>query len=390
MDEDYFSLVHGGPLYRFRKAVGLIPGEGLGIARRVAFIVALTWLPTVIGAVAGGRGLEGQGTDPLLRHYGVHARLLISIPLLIITEGIMEKVFPGIIRHFHMSGLISEDQLPAFRVELRRAEKLRDSPWGTVLLVGAFVAILCLSALAPESVGDEIQWAVLPGSTKPGIILAGYWFLFVARPVFTVFLILWAWRSIVAWNLLRRIAHLPMQLVPSHPDRAGGLGFVETISIANAPIVFAISVVLAGRWGHEVLYHSVHVNTIQPLAIGFGVLVLIIFLSPLLMLSKPLRVLKRKSLFDYGTLVGSQGRLVHRKWILGERSIEDPVLTAEELGPVADVNTMYEAVEKMKFAPIGRRAIAPLLVAAVVPLLPVFAIEVPIKDILLNLAKALV
>ena len=44
----------------------------------------------------------------------------------------------------------------------------------------------------------------------------------------------------------------------------------------------------------------------------------------------------------------------------------------------------------MRVLPIGKVTVAPLLVAAVLPLIPVLAIEIPIKQILGALAKALI
>src|SRR6187399_577159 len=91
-----FSLVRGGPLYGFRRAIGLIPKKGFGLAERAAAIVAITWVPIVAGAVLGGRAFEGQGSDPLLRHFAIHARLLLSAPLLICAETLVEQIVPEI------------------------------------------------------------------------------------------------------------------------------------------------------------------------------------------------------------------------------------------------------------------------------------------------------
>ncbi len=84
------------------------------------------------------------------------------------------------------------------------------------------------------------------------------------------------------WVLVWKISKLDLRLVASHPDRVGGLGFLEGATVACAPVVLAISVVLAGRWAHEVLYHGVHVDSIKPLAIAFVITMLIAFNGPLL------------------------------------------------------------------------------------------------------------
>lgn len=189
--------------------------------------------------------------------------------------------------------------------------------------------------------------------------------------------------------LVWKLSKLDLRLVASHPYVVGGLGFLEGTSIASAPLVLAISVVIAGRWGHEVLYHGVHVNSLFPLA---GVLVavsVVIFNGPLLLIGRNLRGFKRRSLFEYGSLVGHHGRLVYQSWIRRQDIGSPDLLNAPELGPTVDISSIYEVVAKMRLAPISKGSLIPIVVAALLPMLPVYAIEVPITEILKKLAGAL-
>jgi hypothetical protein len=45
-----------------------------------------------------------------------------------------------------------------------------------------------------------------------------------------------------------------LQLVPTHPDRVGGLGFLSNIVFAFAPLAAAHGVMLAGTIGNRILY----------------------------------------------------------------------------------------------------------------------------------------
>jgi hypothetical protein len=103
-----------------------------------------------------------------------------------------------------------------------------------------------------------------------------------------------------------------------------------------------------------------------------------------------LRAAKRRAELDYGALVARHGRAVRRRWILGEPVPDEPLLDAPEIGPVADTLSLYEAVRKMRAAPIGRRALAAILIPAALPLLGVLAIEVPVKDLLMKVVKTLI
>jgi hypothetical protein len=280
--------VRGGPFHKLRTAIGLVPEGGLGLARRAVALVTVAWLPVVAGALIAGQALNGQGTDPLLRHFGIHSRLLLAIPLLIFAEAITEKLIPPVIRHFVTSGIVHEAALPSFQQALDAASRLRDSIWGRVFVLTAIAAVI-LTASANKAHIDEMAWAITHADGGVGIGFAGWWFIFVSRPIFAGLLAIWLWRILVMWTLVWKISQLDLRLVASHPDGVGGLAFVEGTTVAMAPVVLAISVVIAGRWGHDVLYHGVHVESLKPLVAFFVVTVVLFFNGPLLLLGRSLR-----------------------------------------------------------------------------------------------------
>ncbi len=57
----------------------------------------------------------GQSVEPLLQHFGVHARLLFSIPLLIIAEVASESVTLRLIPQFVHAGIVWPEDVPRFR-----------------------------------------------------------------------------------------------------------------------------------------------------------------------------------------------------------------------------------------------------------------------------------
>lgn len=385
-DSIYFSLIHGGPLYRFRRAVGLIPESGLGLAWRAVALVSLTWLPIMIGAIVQGEAFEGQGSDPLIRHFGIHARLLVALPLLLLAEASFEKLVPFVVRQFIKTGIVGEEIQPQFRKLLADAARLRDSIWGVLLVLGV-AALVASQAFAPQTLGDELAWAT-PDTGAPQF--AVLWYLLVARPVFAVYLAIWFWRSMVGWVVLYKTSKLHLTLVPTHPDHSGGLEFLQAIGGASAPLAFALTVVVAGRWGHEVMYHGVKLQSLYPVAVGYALLIVLILLGPLLLMAGPLLALKRRSLIQYGDLVGQHGRLTHEKWIEGRDIGEAPILDAPEIGCLADAAMLFESVRKIRIVPLGPRAIAPVALAILIPLVAVASIQVPLKEILKKILSALV
>jgi hypothetical protein len=385
-DDLSFSLVRGDPWFRLQRAIGLIPATGLGIIRRCLFFALVTWLPLAIWAILLHRAFPGEIDEPLLRHFGISVRCLVAIPLFLLAEMVGDLIPQRLIPYFVSSGLVADEVRPRFVQIVRAAERLRDAwpAWAGMLAA----TLLFVTAERDPGHMHELIWASA-GAGSVWLGFGSWWFLFVVRPVFIMLLLAWVWRLVVYVFLLRRISHVPLQLVPTHPDRAGGLGFLEEMTFIFSPVVFAMSAVIASRWGHDVLYHDVDVHSLMiPLAL-FVVAMVVLYLGPLAMFIPRLVHLKREGLLEYGALVGRHGRLVRRRWIAQEPVEQGPLLQAAELGPVIDTVSMYEVVEGIRPTPIGKRALLGIVLPALLPMIPVFAIQIPVKDMFLKLLKAL-
>jgi len=382
------SLIRDDLPFRLQRRVGLIPEQGLGIVRRAAFFALLTWLPIVVWAAHMNRILPGTVDEPLLRHFGVHVRFLLAVPLLILGEGMMHKLSTTLIPYFLTSGLVQAAQRQDFVKIIGDITRLRNRTLPWVIIVALVVAAAVLEpTTAGSELGHEINWALDGGAGHLGF--GGWWFMYVSRPIFSALLAGWLWRLVLLFVLLKRIARLDLAIVPTHPDEAGGLGFLERLPKAFSLFAFAVSAVLSSRLAHEVVYHGANVQSFKGLLTLFLVVLLGICLAPLLTFAVPLATAKRRALLEYGALVGKHGRLVRRRWILGETAADDPVLQAPEIGPVADTLTLYEAIRKMRVVPIGKSSLLAIALPALIPIAALFSIQIPIKDLLTKLVGTL-
>jgi hypothetical protein len=382
------SLVRDDLLYRLQRRFGLIPAEGLGVVRRAIFFALLTWLPIMVWAGYTGRALPGRVDEPLLQHFGIHARFLVAVPLLIFGEGVAHRLTTHLIPYFLTSGLVREPQREAFREIVRGIVRLRNSTLPWAFIAGIIVAWLALQP--PHGAEHELRWANIAQSSEPfGLGFGGWWLVYVARPIFLALLAAWLWRLVLLFLLLKRIAALDLAIVPTHPDHAGGLGFIEKLPAAFSLFAFAVSAVLASRLAHDVVYHGVEIQSLKLLVGVFLIVLVLLCLAPLLVFLPKLAATKRRALLEYGALVGEHGRLVRRRWILREPLEDSPLLEAPEIGPVADTLSLYEAVTKMRAVPIGKTALLMIGLPAAIPMLALFAIKVPIKDLLLKILAAL-
>jgi hypothetical protein len=382
------AFVSDDAVSRAQRAVGLLPARGgFGLGRRIALAIGLGWVPLAAWALWNGRALPGGAEpEPLLAHFGIHVRFLVAVPLFFVAEATTDAAVRRIVPQFVTSGLVDASRRPAFDAILRDAAKLRRSWLGIAVVGAAVVALLALGAPAAER-SHELVWARPEGARATFPVL---WFDFVSRPIFLFVLVTWIWRFFVLARSFARIARLDLLLVPTHPDRAGGLGFLESLPAGLAPLFFAIAAVVASRWAHDALYHGHDVNALRiPAAVLVGACVAI-GLFPLFAFAPRLAALRRRSLLEYGALLTGYGRAFERRWIRREADGPDaPLLAAPEIGPVADTVALYEAVSRTRPVPLSRRSVVPIVLAAALPLLPVVATQIPLREVLVKVIAPL-
>lgn len=382
-----FSLVRDDLLIRLQRRIGLVPAEGLGLVRRALFWSLVAWGPIALWAWFMGRAIGVEVGEPLLAHFGVHVRFLVAVPLLILAEGFAEPVLAKVVPQFVRSGLVPEASQASFRQLLVDTARLRDATLPWIVVLGLALALSTMSSLGERA--HELEWALEGAGATREVGFGGWWLMLVGRPIYLVLLLGWLWRAALLALLFARIAGLGLSIVPTHPDRAGGLAFVEKLPAMFAPVAFAIGAVLASRWAHDVIYHGASPLEQRIEMAVFVAVAVVVFAAPALALSGCLRRAKKQALLDYGTLVGNHGRLVRERWIEGKPLADDALISAPELGPVADTQAAYDAVKRMRTVPLGKASIVPLALAAGAPMLALLAIELPVKTVLLGLLKAL-
>ena len=378
---DFSPIENDVPLRGWRRS-GIVPPGTLAVGRRAVLLGLFAWLPIAIWALAAGH-LSGPRHESLLAHYGVHVRCLIVTPCLVLAEDTLHRVGRHIASQFITSGLITSEARPDYERIVRAVIRMRDSwlPWAFALGVGIAGSI----ADGPDAGNDRSAWAFGPDGR---VGFGGLWYAYVARPILVALLLGWVWRVVLVTVWMWRVARLPLAFVASHPDRTGGIGFVEVFPGAFVLVTFATAAVLVGRWAHEVVYHGVLLATFQPVAIAYAVIWSVALLMPLLVLSPVLWATRRAALPMHAALVAEQGRALHRRWIERKPAAE-ALLEPEGIGVMADAATYYEAVKNMRVVPIGKATLLAIVVPMAIPFMVLVSLQFPVKSILLTLLNVL-
>ncbi len=362
--------------------LGLVPRQGHGIVRRAILLALVSWLPVAVWAWMRGRALPGQLAEPLLAHYGVHVRCLIAIPLFIIAEGTVHAATRRLVGQLVERGILLDT--PELKAAVDRIIRLRAlaAPWVVLIAI-----TLALSIAPGQHQPHDLIWATdAPDGVTFGF--GGWWYRYVARTLYIALGLAWLWRLFLLAVLLHKISKLDLSLVPTHPDRFAGLEPLSRLPGAFAPVILGLSSVLASGWAHGVVYHDTQLPALRVPAALFVVLATLLFISPVLVFTPMLMKTRRAALNQYGALVARHGRGVRERWIEG-RPVEDDVLSAPEVGPVADTISMYDAITRIQPLLVSKGALIAVIAASILPMLVVISLRIPLPELIKTLLKAL-
>ena len=142
-----------------------------------------------------------------------------------------------------------------------------------------------------------------------------------------------------------------------------------------------MSAVIAADMGRDIIFGEASLFDFQVFVIGYVLLILIAFLSPLLIFTPKLFAVKRKGLLEYGSLAAHYVRDFQRKWVKGEVPDGEALLGSADIQSLADLGGSFEIVRKMKPIPIDLNTLIALAGSAVVPLLPLVLTVLPMDEI---------
>src|SRR5215472_3414534 len=380
------SVVAGGPLDRLQLRLGLMKLQAPLIMRRAIIFALIAWLPLLILSALQGVLLKNVRI-PFLYDPSAHIRFLLSVPLLIVAEVVIGPRIVASTSHFITAGLIPEDRYQDFDAAIVDTIRLRDSnvAEGIILAItyfGAFVSIRFLSATVST-------WHSLVSESGHRFTLAGYWYALVSLPIFQFLVYRWLWRTFIWCRFLRHVSKLDLQLIPTHPDQAGGLGFLGETHRLYAVFIFAYAATASAVASREVLFDQVPIQSYKIPVAALIIIMLLLFLGPLFMFAPALLRTRRKGLHEYSTLGCKLGRLYDQKWAKGMTPVGESMLSTPDNSSLADYSRNYELVDRMRVFPFEPRTAVALALAGLIPMVPLLATVMPMEEIFKLLLKAL-
>ena len=380
-----FSLVLGGPLYQlFRRAH--LSGDALDLLRRrIVVLSLLAWLPLALLAGFEGRLLPGTATVPFLLDVEVHVRYLLAVPLMVVAELVVHQRMRALLQHFLGRKLVPDAVRAQFDVAVASVARLRNSALTEILII-AFVYGVGMFVVWRNYVAlDANTWYATTSAAGSKLSLAGMWYGYVSLPLFQFLLLRWYFRVFIWARFLWQVSRIELKLVPTHPDRVGGLGFLANTAYAFLPLALAHGAVLAGMLANRILHLGAKLPEFKAEIVLMLFFVQFLVFGPLFAFAAQLARAKRTGLGEYGSLAARYVREFDGKWLRGGAAPGEPLVGTADLQSLADLGNSFEVVKGMRLAPVTRDAILQLAAATLLPVVPLLLTMMPWDELLKQL-----
>jgi hypothetical protein len=388
-DPQDFSFVLGGPLYQLLRRAHLADDALMLVRQRIIVISLFAWLPLLVLSALGGRLLGGKAAVPFLLDLEVHVRFLVTMPLLIAAELVVHRRTRSVVKVFLERNLIPESARARFDAAIASAFRLRNSLLAEVLLI-VFVYLVGILVVWRQYMAlGTATWYATPSANGSKLSLAGMWFVFVSLPAFQFLLCRWYFRLFIWIRFLWKVSRIELSLVPTHPDRAGGLGFLSNTVYAFALLALAHGTILAGLLASRIFFLGAKLPQYKGEIAILAIFVLCIFVGPLLLFAPRLAEAKRTGLREYGTLAERYVRQFDSKWLRGGAPTDEPLVGSGDIQSLADLGNSFEVIRTMRVAPVTKEMILQMGGATLAPIVPLALTMMPLEALLKTLVGVL-
>jgi hypothetical protein len=433
-----FSIVLGGPLFQFLRRIGLItPSLGL-FKKRIIAITLFAWLPLLLLSLFEGKAWANTEM-PFLLDMEASVRFLVALPLLIVAELLVHTRLRTIVGQFVEQDIITKNTLPKFKELIESAMNLRNSmPIELFLLFLTFVGghyltntVGILEQISantnswyadnaelrgceeinftvieekngsdfedfserrishpPEEKSSEDE-SIFPSRTVKVISLrpltpAGYWYIFVSRPLFQFLLFRLYFRVIVWIRFLWQTSKLNLNLISTHPDHACGLGFLAISVIAFIPFILAHGTLMAGIIGNAIFYAGAKLPEFIGLLISIVIFLQVLILGPLVPFARNMLRAKLAGIRYYGALASEYTHEFDRKWV-HEVTTHTELLGSSDIQSLADIGNSFQVIRHIQTFPFNKQTSLQLALFTLLPVVPLLLTMVPLEELLKKL-----
>jgi hypothetical protein len=291
----------------------------------------------------------------------------------------------SVVQVFLERRLIPDSALPRFEAAIASAFRLRNSVLAEALLIALVYGVGILVVWRQYMALDAVTWYATPSAAGSKLSLAGVWYGYVSLPLFQFLLVRWYFRLFIWARFLWQVSRIDLSLIPTHPDRLGGLGFLAATVHAFTLLAIAHGAILAGPIANRIFYLGAALLEFKvEIAVVLG-FVLAVVLAPMLAFGPQLAQMKRTGLREYGTLAERYVREFDTKWLRGGARADEVLVGSADLQSLADLGNSHEVVKTVRPVPVTKEMVIQLALATLAPIAPLALTMMPLEELLKRL-----
>jgi hypothetical protein len=272
-----------------------------------------------------------------------------------------------------------------FHAVIASAFRLRNSIVAELVLIAVVYGVGVFVLWRQYVAIDTAIWYVKPSAEGKALSSAGLWYAFVSTPILQFLLVRWYFRIFIWIRFLWQVSRIELRLIPMHPDRFGGLGFLANIGHAFVPLAAALGAMLAGILASRIfLLGESFADHKAEMAIVV-VFNLCVVICPLLLFSGQIAALKRAGILKYGTLSARHLRSSDAGSAGGDRSADQALAEGADDEALANAASDYDAVQALRIMPVTRDAAMQVILATLLPVAPLALTVMPLADMVKTL-----
>jgi hypothetical protein len=381
-DSHPFSLFEGDLVSRTFAALGMGSYRVRDLVKRSLLLISVTWIPlALLAIVAEVHWIQPPGQNFFL-DFAAYGQLLIGLPMFLIAERVIDGQTRDAARCFLTTGaLAAGDAARLFHLN-GRVERLRKQLWPDVVCI-AIAYGLTAAWMIPEMHNDRDTWHAMDpihhwqSLTWPGLLL-----LVFVGPLTTYWWLRWSWKiGIWSWYLYR-LSRLRLNLVASHPDKTGGIGFLSDAQTKFGIVILAYGIsYVAPTILYKLVFEgaTIGVVSVWGYAASFVIGAPLLFTIPLFMFTQQLYQTKARAMEMFQERSMERAQAFEEKWLKACSSGNYELMSGSDLSGLNALNQVYAHIHAMRVVPFDLRSFSELVGSALGPMVPLlpYLVDLP-------------
>ena len=393
-DSRPFSLFEGDLVSRVFAVLGMGSYRVWDLMKRSLLLVSVTWIPLALLAIVSEvHWIQPPGQNFFV-DFAAYGQLLIGLPMFLLAERVIDGQTCDAARCFLTTGVLQPgDAVRLLRINWQ-LKQLRHRIWPDLLCLVIGYA-LTAAWMVPEVFNNRDTWHAMGPVVQPQeslqALLAqppqpltwpGLLLLVFVGPLTTYWWLRWAVKvGLWTWYLYQ-VSRLRLNLVPSHPDSTGGIGFLSDAQTKFGLVILAYGLSYVAP---TILYKlkfegaTIFVLSVWGYASSFVIGAPLLFTLPLFMFTKQLYQAKSRALEVFQERSMERAKAFEEKWLKACSSGNYELMSGSDLAGLNALNQVYDHIHKMRVVPFDLRSFSELVGSALGPMVPLlpYVVDLP-------------